>query len=208
MAKQEFTCDDILKEIKAKQYRPIYYLMGEEPYYIDVITDFFLDNVLSETEKEFNLSVLYGADVDIGGLPLAIRHRCGNAVHVEAHAPHAKRGACAKAAAGYLQVLRVVLAVLDLQARHACQPFRQVDARLLPAHGAALDDVDRSRRLQHLGAQPCAGHHHRGQRVGLRQHGGSRRKRQYCARRPPPGPAVPPLPLYQTSLLCLGGNGF
>ena len=30
MAKQELTCDDILKELRAKQYRPIYYLMGEE----------------------------------------------------------------------------------------------------------------------------------------------------------------------------------
>ncbi len=36
MAKQELTCDDILKGIKRqKQYRPIYYLMGEESYYID-----------------------------------------------------------------------------------------------------------------------------------------------------------------------------
>ena len=33
MAKQEITCDDILKELRAKQYRPVYYLMGEEPYY-------------------------------------------------------------------------------------------------------------------------------------------------------------------------------
>ena len=37
MAKQELTCDDILKELRAKQYRPIYYLMGEESYYIDWI---------------------------------------------------------------------------------------------------------------------------------------------------------------------------
>ena len=37
MAKQEITCDDILKELRAKQYRPVYYLMGEEPYYIDEI---------------------------------------------------------------------------------------------------------------------------------------------------------------------------
>ena len=32
MAKQEITCDDILKELRAKQYRPVYYLMGEEPH--------------------------------------------------------------------------------------------------------------------------------------------------------------------------------
>ena len=65
MAKQEITCDDILKELRAKQYRPVYYLMGEEPYYIDLIADHITDNILTETEKEFNLTVVYGADVDI-----------------------------------------------------------------------------------------------------------------------------------------------
>lgn len=65
MAKQEITYDDIVKELRAKQYRPIYYLMGEEPYYIDLIADYITDNILTETEKEFNLTVVYGADVDI-----------------------------------------------------------------------------------------------------------------------------------------------
>ena len=65
MTKQEITCDDILKELRAKQYRPVYYLMGEEPYYIDLIADYITDNILTETEKEFNLTVVYGADVDI-----------------------------------------------------------------------------------------------------------------------------------------------
>ena len=65
MAKQEITCDDILKELRAKQYRPVYYLMGEGPYYIDLIADYITDNILTETEKEFNLTVVYGADVDI-----------------------------------------------------------------------------------------------------------------------------------------------
>ena len=65
MAKQEITCDDILRELKAGQYRPIYYLLGEEPYYIDLISDYITDNVLNETEKEFNLTVVYGADVDV-----------------------------------------------------------------------------------------------------------------------------------------------
>lgn len=65
MAKQEITYEDILRELKAKQYRPIYYLMGEEAYYIDRIADYIADNVLSESEKEFNQTVVYGADVDI-----------------------------------------------------------------------------------------------------------------------------------------------
>lgn len=65
MTKQEITCDDILRGLRSKQYRPIYYLMGEEAYYIDLISDYIMDNVLTDTEKEFNLSVVYGADVDI-----------------------------------------------------------------------------------------------------------------------------------------------
>ena len=65
MARQELTADDILRELHAKQYRPVYYLMGEEPYYIDVISDYIEEHVLTETEKEFNLTVVYGADVDI-----------------------------------------------------------------------------------------------------------------------------------------------
>ncbi len=68
MAKQEMSCDDILKELRAKQYRPIYYLMGEESYYIDLISDYIMENVLSETEKEFNLTVVYGADIDVASI--------------------------------------------------------------------------------------------------------------------------------------------
>lgn len=59
------TCDDILKEMKAGQYRPVYYLMGEEPYYIDLIAGYITQNALSESDKEFNLTVVYGADTDI-----------------------------------------------------------------------------------------------------------------------------------------------
>ena len=80
MAKQETTCDDILKELRAKQYRPVYYLMGEESYYIDLISDYIVDNVLTDTEKEFNLTVVYGADGDIATvIKRIVRLRC-NAV--------------------------------------------------------------------------------------------------------------------------------
>lgn len=65
MAKPEYSCNDILKEIQAKCYRPIYYLMGQEPYYIDLIANFIADNILTETEKEFNQTIMYGSDVDI-----------------------------------------------------------------------------------------------------------------------------------------------
>lgn len=64
MAKQEYTYEGIIRELQAKQYRPIYYLMGDEAFYIDKIADYIIDNVLNDTEKEFNQTILYGADVD------------------------------------------------------------------------------------------------------------------------------------------------
>ena len=42
--------------------------MGEEDYYIDRIADYIIDTVLSETEKEFNLTVTYGADTDVANV--------------------------------------------------------------------------------------------------------------------------------------------
>lgn len=66
MAKQEWTSDEIIKELKSEKFRPIYYLMGEESYFIDQVADYITDNILSETDKDFNLTVLYGMDTDIG----------------------------------------------------------------------------------------------------------------------------------------------
>lgn len=64
MAK-ETTYEDIIKDIKNMNFAPVYLLMGEEDYYIDQITSFILENALTETEKEFNLTVLYGLDTEI-----------------------------------------------------------------------------------------------------------------------------------------------
>lgn len=55
----------ITKDIKAGLVKPIYFLMGDEPFYIDKITDFIENNILSEDEKGFNQTVLYGRDVTI-----------------------------------------------------------------------------------------------------------------------------------------------
>ena len=65
MAKQEFTYDQILSNLRMKKYAPVYFLMGEEPYYIDVISDFVQKNVLDDAAKEFDQTILYGKDVDI-----------------------------------------------------------------------------------------------------------------------------------------------
>lgn len=67
MAK-EVTYEDIIKSIKEKDFSPVYFLMGEEDYYIDRISDYIMDSVLSETEKEFNLTVVYGAETDIASV--------------------------------------------------------------------------------------------------------------------------------------------
>lgn len=56
--------NEIISELKKKTYRPVYFLMGEEPYFIDMISDYIENNVLDESEKEFNQSVLYGRDVN------------------------------------------------------------------------------------------------------------------------------------------------
>ena len=55
----------LVTDIKNGQIKPIYFLMGEEPYYIDKISDFIEDNVLTEEEKGFNQVVLYGRDITI-----------------------------------------------------------------------------------------------------------------------------------------------
>ena len=55
----------IIKEINAGNIKPIYFLMGEEPYYIDKLTEYIENNILSEDEKAFNQQVLYGRDIEI-----------------------------------------------------------------------------------------------------------------------------------------------
>ena len=55
----------IVSDIKNGEIKPIYFLMGEEPYYIDKISEYIEKNVLSEEEKGFNQMVLYGRDVTI-----------------------------------------------------------------------------------------------------------------------------------------------
>lgn len=60
--------DEVLKivnDIKAGNIKPIYFLMGEESYYIDKLSDYIEGNVLTEDEKGFNQTVLYGRDVTI-----------------------------------------------------------------------------------------------------------------------------------------------
>ena len=56
------TPQQVLEALKKEQYKPVYFLQGEEPYYIDLISDYIAHKVLSEAEKSFNLTVVYGKD--------------------------------------------------------------------------------------------------------------------------------------------------
>lgn len=56
---------EIIGDLKKKKYAPVYFLSGEEPYFIDQICEFAEKNILDETEREFNLQVLYGRDIDV-----------------------------------------------------------------------------------------------------------------------------------------------
>ena len=56
--------EKIISDLKAKVYKPVYFLEGEEPYYIDLIADYVAEHVLDESEREFNQTILYGKDID------------------------------------------------------------------------------------------------------------------------------------------------
>jgi DNA polymerase-3 subunit delta len=60
--------EEILTDLKNKIYKPIYFLHGEEEYFIDIICDHIAENVLSEADREFNQNILYGKDVDVGSI--------------------------------------------------------------------------------------------------------------------------------------------
>ncbi|MBK9253858.1 MAG: DNA polymerase III subunit delta [Saprospiraceae bacterium] len=58
------TYDSIIEDLQQKKYKNIYFLYGEEPYYIDKLADFIDATVLTESEKAFNQIVVYGKDAD------------------------------------------------------------------------------------------------------------------------------------------------
>ena len=58
------TYEEIISNLQKKIYHPIYFLMGEETYFIDKISDYISDNVLTDAEKGFNQTILYGKDTE------------------------------------------------------------------------------------------------------------------------------------------------
>ena len=57
--------EQIISSLKKKDYQPIYFLMGDEPYYIDYISDFIIKNILNDSEKDFNQHIFYAKDSDV-----------------------------------------------------------------------------------------------------------------------------------------------
>lgn len=75
MAKKEsvLTYDVVIHNVQERQFKPIYYLMGEESYYIDRLSDYIASHVLTEEEKDFNFTTLYGAETDINTVIMTAR---------------------------------------------------------------------------------------------------------------------------------------
>jgi len=63
----------IMKELQSGQYRPVYYLMGEESYYIDKICDYIAEHVLQPEERDFNQTIMFGSDVNASQIVDAAR---------------------------------------------------------------------------------------------------------------------------------------
>ncbi len=63
--KNSISFDNLLADLKNQIYYPVYLLHGEESYFIDIISDYIEQNVLSDLEKEFNQTIVYGKDSDV-----------------------------------------------------------------------------------------------------------------------------------------------
>jgi DNA polymerase III subunit delta len=68
-----FTFEEIMSDLKNRIFKPVYFLAGEEPYFIDQISEYIQDKVLSESDKAFNQTVIYGEDTNIAAIIDAAR---------------------------------------------------------------------------------------------------------------------------------------
>ena len=66
-------CRQIVQDARNGIFSPVYLLMGDEPYYVDMVCDAVLEHCLDESEKDFNQTVCYGADVDADAVVTAAR---------------------------------------------------------------------------------------------------------------------------------------
>ena len=67
------TFDSIMKDLQAGKYVPVYYLMGDESYYIDKIADYIAEHALAPEERDFNQTIMFGSDVNASQIADAAR---------------------------------------------------------------------------------------------------------------------------------------
>ena len=60
--------NELVRDLKARKFKPVYLLHGEESYYIDKVSDYIERNVLTDAERGFNQTVFYGKDTDVMSL--------------------------------------------------------------------------------------------------------------------------------------------
>lgn len=60
--------EEIMSDLRKRIFKPVYFLAGDEPYYIDLISDFIEEKVLSDSEKPFNQLILYGEDTSVNSI--------------------------------------------------------------------------------------------------------------------------------------------
>ena len=66
-------CREIVSDVRKGIFSPVYLLMGDEPYYVDMVCDAIIENALDESERDFNQTICYGADVDADTVITAAR---------------------------------------------------------------------------------------------------------------------------------------
>ncbi len=62
------TFEGIMSDLRKRIFKPVYFLAGDEPYYIDLITDYIAEKILSEEERAFNQMIIYGEDTTVNAI--------------------------------------------------------------------------------------------------------------------------------------------
>ena len=66
-------CREIIEQVKAGAFSPVYLLMGDAPYYTDLVCDAIVEHALDEASRDFNETLCYGVDVDADAVITAAR---------------------------------------------------------------------------------------------------------------------------------------
>ncbi|MBR5695015.1 MAG: DNA polymerase III subunit delta [Paludibacteraceae bacterium] len=123
MAKSTIDYRTILSDISSKKYKPVYFLQGEEPYYIDVISNYIANHLLTEEEREFNQDIIYGQDTDIKKIINLARSFPINSQHRVVIVKEAQKMASVDDLSFYLQK------PLDSTILVFCYKYKKLDAR-------------------------------------------------------------------------------